>query len=110
VAFCGIARPRQYFAGLEAAGLRLAARLAFADHYPYTRRDLERLQSAARSAGAAALITTAKDQVRLAAITLPFTFDLPLVTAGLRIEIQNEAAALDWLAGRLCSTEVRPPL
>ena len=29
VAFCGIARPEQFFAGLDAAGLSLANRIAF---------------------------------------------------------------------------------
>ena len=42
VAFCGIARPEQFFAGLEAAGLQLAARLAFPDHHQlYARADLK---------------------------------------------------------------------
>ncbi len=40
-AFCGIARPEQFFAGLEAAGLRLAVQIAFPDHHRYTVRDLE---------------------------------------------------------------------
>ena len=46
VAFCGIARPGQFFAGLEAAGLRLAARIAFPDHHRYTAADLARLHPA----------------------------------------------------------------
>ena len=97
LAFCGIARPHQFFAGLEAAGLRLAARVAFRDHHPYTARDLGRLQAAARAAGAAALVTTAKDQVRLAPLIAALPPDLPLLTASLRIEIEEESAALDWL-------------
>ena len=36
VAFCGIARPEQFFAGLENAGLKLAARFAFPDHHRYS--------------------------------------------------------------------------
>ena len=110
LAFCGIARPHQFFAGLEAAGLRLAARVAFRDHHPYAARDLGRLRDAARAAGAAALVTTAKDQVRLAPLIAELPLDLPLLTAGLRIEIEEESAALDWLATRLNSIPPQPPL
>ncbi len=37
VAFCGIARSDQFFAGLEVRGLHLASRIAFADHHRYDR-------------------------------------------------------------------------
>ncbi len=63
VAFCGIARPEPFFAGLEAAGLKVAARIAFSDHRRYTSADLKRLISAAQKTGAIALITTGKDKV-----------------------------------------------
>jgi tetraacyldisaccharide 4'-kinase len=110
LAFCGIARPHQFFAGLEAAGLRLAGRFAFRDHHPYAARDLDRLQAAARAAGAGALVTTAKDLVRLTPLLAALPPDLPLLTAGLRIEIEEESAALDWLVTRLNSIPLQPPL
>ncbi len=40
-AFCGIARPEQFFAGLEAASLKIVLKLPFPDHFTYTRRVLE---------------------------------------------------------------------
>ena len=43
VAFCGIARPEQFFAGLEARGLQVALKKAFGDHHRYTKRDVEGL-------------------------------------------------------------------
>ena len=106
-AFCGIARPEQFFAGLEAAGLRLAARAAFADHHRYSAADLARLQREARAAGAVALLTTQKDQVRLASLATAFPPDLPLQTARLRVEIENADAAIEWLINRVSTT---PPL
>jgi tetraacyldisaccharide 4'-kinase len=98
VAFCGIARPEQFFEGLESAGLdragwRLAARFAFPDHHSYTTDDLERIASAAQKAGAAALLTTAKDRVRLGAMAA----SLPIQTVPLWVEIENESAAIEWL-------------
>jgi tetraacyldisaccharide 4'-kinase len=141
VAFCGIARPEQFFAGLEAAGLKLARRIPFEDHYRYAAVDLDRLERAALAAGATALITTAKDRVRLVGLrgSHPLLAEgsdslfpallpqdakgirhgdaagsvtgepgtgttqqkLSLLTAGLRVEIEDETAALDWIAARL---------
>jgi tetraacyldisaccharide 4'-kinase len=100
-AFCGIARPRQFFDGLEAAGLSLAACNAFPDHYAYTARDLDRLAKQASAAGAVALVTTAKDRVRLGKLLSGASLDPPLKTAGLRIGLED--SALDWLLVRLGS-------
>ncbi len=97
VAFCGIARPEQFFAGLEAAGVRLAVRIAFPDHHPYTPADLHRLKTALQSSGATILLTTEKDAVRLG----PLAAGLPLQTVPLRTGIENESAAIDWLLARL---------
>jgi len=103
-AFCGIARPEQFFSGLERGGLHVAARNAFRDHHGYTRGDLDKLFAAARTARAAALITTEKDAVRLGDLTSAFPADLPLNTARLHIEIENADAAIDWLVGCLASS------
>ncbi len=92
-AFCGIARPDQFFHGLESAGVTLAARTVFADHHDYTAADLARIQSTARAAGAKALLTTEKDRIRLGGLTAT----LPILTVQLRIEIEDESAAIDWL-------------
>lgn len=97
VAFCGIARPEQFFQGLEAGGLRLLARFAFPDHYRYTARDLERVASAAQKAGAKAMLTTEKDLVRLGAMAATLPASIPLRAVPLRMEIENQAAAIDWL-------------
>jgi tetraacyldisaccharide 4'-kinase len=108
--FCGIARPEQFFAGLEAAGLQIAARLAFPDHHRYTVRDLDRVMTTSREAGASAIITTEKDQVRLGKLCANFPESLPLKTAGLRVEIEDEDAAVEWLVRQLELTLACPPL
>jgi tetraacyldisaccharide 4'-kinase len=100
VAFCGIARPDQFFAGLEAAGLHVASRIAFADHQRYLQHDIDCILEAARTTKAVALVTTEKDRVRLARFAPSLSAILPLETAGLRIEIENEAAVIDWLVSR----------
>ena len=109
-AFCGIARPEQFFTGLETAGLRLAVRTVFRDHHRYTAPDVSGLIAAARAAGAAALITTEKDRVRLGALAAAFSPELPLTAALLRIEIEDETSAIEWLTSRLASAPVHQPL
>jgi len=100
-AFCGIARPDQFFQGLESAGVKLAARIAFADHHNYTAADLARIESVARAAGATAVLTTEKDRVRLGALAATVSATLPIQTVALRIEIEDEKAAIDWLTHSL---------
>jgi tetraacyldisaccharide 4'-kinase len=96
-AFCGIARPEQFFAGLEAAGQRIAARVGFPDHYRFSPADVNRLVATAKQTGATALITTDKDFVRLGKLASAFPESLPLKTAHLRIEIEHESEAIDCL-------------
>ena len=110
VAFCGIARPDQFFDGLEAAGLRVAERVAFRDHHRYAARDLERLHNAALTRGAKALVTTEKDHVRLESLARWGSGAVSVLTASLRVEIEDESAVMSWLTDRLRDTEVRPTL
>lgn len=63
-AFAGIAHPARFFQALVKAGAELCAHVAFPDHHPYTREELQALLSQARR-HAALPITTAKDAVRL---------------------------------------------
>jgi tetraacyldisaccharide 4'-kinase len=97
LAFCGIARPEQFFAGLRQAGADIAATEAFRDHHRYTQADLDRLAAEAGRRGASALLTTEKDAVRLAGLKP----SLPVITVGFRTEIEDETAAMDWLVSRL---------
>ena len=101
VAFCGIARPEQFFAGLEAAGVQLTERIPFPDHHTYTQSDLQKLRAALQSTGSSTLLTTEKDAVRLGKMAN----DLPLKTVPLRTGIENESAAIDWLIGKIRSAE-----
>ena len=100
-AFCGIARPERFFAGLEAGGLRIAVRRSFADHHTYSENDVDSLITAAGAAGALTLITTDKDLVRLGGLGSRLGTALPLKTASLQIEIENEDQAVQGLLDQL---------
>ena len=97
VAFCGIARPEQFFSALVAGGARLTRRVAFPDHFRYGARDLRALDAAVGHSGARVLITTEKDRVRLGNLATVH----PLLTASLGIEIEEEQRVLEWLMARL---------
>lgn len=65
LAFCGIARPGNFFAGLVKTSVRVAGTRAFPDHHAYTARDVELLFKLGQESGATAFITTEKDAVNL---------------------------------------------
>jgi tetraacyldisaccharide 4'-kinase len=65
-AFAGIGRPEKFFATLEAAGARLAGRMTFADHHPFSDAELRRVLGEAVRLDAVP-VTTPKDAVRLPA-------------------------------------------
>jgi tetraacyldisaccharide 4'-kinase len=100
-AFCGIARPEQFFDGLEAAGVELAARFTFPDHYDYDEAIVREMIANAHSKEAKAFVTTTKDLVRLGELTELFPETTPLETAHLRIEVHDKTEMLTWLAGQL---------
>ncbi len=105
VAVCGIARPAQFFAGLESAGLQLASRVAFRDHHRYVQHDLDCIKDAARTVKAEAVITTEKDMVRLGGLADTLRASLKLETARLRVEIEGEAVAGGWQCRELRAAE-----
>ena len=65
-AFCGIGNPESFFSILKQTGFNLCGSMIFKDHYKYSHGDLVEIQDSARKAGAAAIITTAKDGVKIA--------------------------------------------
>jgi len=72
-AFCGLAGPAAFRRTLEGLGAEVVLFRSFRDHHPYTREEFKGLWNAAREAGAELLVTTEKDAVRLAGISIPFT-------------------------------------
>lgn len=64
IAFCGVARPKRFFASLAAAGYDVVDAIAYPDHHPYDEAAMKRLRRLAKEHGAS-LVTTEKDLVRL---------------------------------------------
>jgi tetraacyldisaccharide 4'-kinase len=65
VAFCGIGTPDHFRQTLQRLEAEIVAFVAFPDHHPYTRPEIEQLVLLAKQRRAAGLITTEKDGIRL---------------------------------------------
>lgn len=94
VAFCGIARPQQFFTGLKRLGMEVADTIAFPDHHRYRQSDIDRLLRAKTRTHAQGFVTTEKDTLNLGALVTQLrTFE----TAGLELELENPSQALQTL-------------
>ena len=87
-AFCAVGNPDSFFTELTQAGYDVVVQKSFADHHAYSQRDADDLVRAATNAGATSLITTAKDAVKLRALS----FSLPWHVLEIQISIKNEDA------------------
>lgn len=65
VAFCGLARPQQFFDQLREMSIAVTTTVAFSDHHQYSGSDIDRLLKAKAGSGAGSFITTEKDQTNL---------------------------------------------
>jgi tetraacyldisaccharide 4'-kinase len=100
--FCAIARPAEFFAALEAAGVELVERKSFPDHHRYTAADIDRLAELGRRHGIDAFVTTAKDEVKLdAAMRLRLNAVAPLRIASLLVELEDEDSVRSELSALL---------
>ena len=66
LAVCGIARPGRFAAAVRETGSSPVASLEFPDHHAYPARSLDRISAAVEEHGIEAVVTTAKDAVKLA--------------------------------------------
>lgn len=64
-AFCAIGNPDSFFSLLRSSGFAVAETRSFRDHHNYTQSDVDECADRAKAKGAQALLTTAKDAVKL---------------------------------------------
>jgi tetraacyldisaccharide 4'-kinase len=99
-AIAGIARPAPFFSALSTSGANVVGTRTFADHHPYSVRDIASVVAAARSAGAAAIVTTEKDLVRLR----PYRpFPMPFGWVPLTMEPEPPDEFRRWLAAAVAA-------
>jgi tetraacyldisaccharide 4'-kinase len=81
----GIAGPERFEADVRSQVVEVAGTWAFPDHHPFSAADIQGVVGRARSLGADAIVTTAKDAVRVAHT------DMPLLVLRISAEIRDEA-------------------
>lgn len=84
-AFCGIGNPNAFFQQLRDEGFELRHTKVFRDHHKYSQTDIDRVTQRSIRAGAQALVTTAKDAVKLASLR----FTLPCYVVEIEMQIQE---------------------
>lgn len=100
LAIAGVANPARFFEDLRASGWKLSDTVSYRDHHPYSPRDIKRILQRAAQSGAARIVTTEKDGVRLLRFRpLP----VPIVTVPLRLEPQPPEEFRQWLADAIRS-------
>jgi tetraacyldisaccharide 4'-kinase len=93
VAFCGIARPDEFFSALRSQAIELAATIALRDHQRYTNADLVRLKATLRQHQAHSFVTSEKDAARLTREQRAQLEEAaPLRVARLTVSLEDEAA------------------
>jgi len=94
VAFCGIARPQNFFLQLRAAGIEPAAEAVYRDHYAYSERDVRELLEVKQRSEATGFVTTEKDAINLG----PFLAALePISVVPVRMDLVDAANAVDTM-------------
>jgi tetraacyldisaccharide 4'-kinase len=94
VAFCGIARPRNFMLQLRTAGIEPAAEAVYRDHHIYTGRDIGELRALRNRSGADGFVTTEKDAINLGDLILMLE---PLSVVPVKMELLNAPNAVDTM-------------
>lgn len=91
-----VARPDSFLATVRSLGYEIAGELRFPDHHAYPPDSLEKIAAAWEASGAAAVLTTSKDRVKLLG-RVPA--GLPL--AELPVRTEPEPAFWEWLDSQI---------
>ena len=103
-AVAGIARPERFFDDLRRAGFNVAGTMECGDHHAFRQQDIDRIVAAARACGAAVVITTEKDAVRLERLDLKAT---AFAAVPLQTRIEPADAFASWIMNGLEQARAR---
>jgi tetraacyldisaccharide 4'-kinase len=92
-AFCGVGNPESFFSHLRHEGYLPVFTRAFADHHDYNQSDIDRLVQDAKAHGTKALLTTAKDAIKLSALQL----ELPCHILDIHISIDEKERLVEMI-------------
>jgi tetraacyldisaccharide 4'-kinase len=98
VAFCGIARPKNFVLQLRTAGIEPAAEAFYRDHHAYNEQDIRDLLNLRQHSEADGFITTEKDAVNLGGFVSALE---PLAVVAVKMELTDAANAVDTMLARI---------
>jgi tetraacyldisaccharide 4'-kinase len=94
VAFCGIARPKDFMAQLRAAGISPVAEVIYRDHHAYGERDIADLRRAFERNNGNGFVTTEKDAINLGQLRSALE---PLSVVPVMLELEDADNAVDTM-------------
>jgi tetraacyldisaccharide 4'-kinase len=94
VAFCGIARPKNFLLQLRTAGIEPAAEAVYRDHHAYTEKDVRDLLQLRQQSEADGFVTTEKDAVNLGGLLAVLE---PVAVVPVKMELTDAANAVDTM-------------
>ncbi len=101
-AISAIAVPEAFEGGLEKLGARVEIRRRFADHYRFTRREVDKFMQRCVERDMQLIVTTEKDAVRF---PRPTSLDVPVYFLRIEVEILKGREIWDDLVHRICNPE-----
>jgi tetraacyldisaccharide 4'-kinase len=94
VAFCGIARPQNFFRQLHTAGIQPSAEAFYRDHHAYTEGDIRELLNLCRLGEGGGYVTTEKDAINLGPLRAALQ---PLAIIPVQMKLMDAPNAVDTL-------------
>jgi tetraacyldisaccharide 4'-kinase len=101
-AFCALGHPQAFYADLLAAGIACLDTQSFRDHLGIAPRQMAKMAASAIRLGAAGLVCTEKDAIKLTSAHLKAS-PLPVWIA--EQDVTGAQGLTDWVAGLLEKTE-----
>ena len=92
-AFCGLGNPGNFFDLLSRNAFKVGGSVAFRDHHIYSQKDIEKIESEAKLAGAEIQLTTAKDAVKLSNLK----FEIPCFVVEIEMVVDESEKFVNLL-------------
>jgi len=104
VAFCGIARPKNFVLQLRTAGIEPVAEAFYRDHHAYSEQDIRDLLNLRQRSESDGFVTTEKDAINLDGFLSTLE---PLAVVPVKMELSDAPNAVDTMLARIAE---RTPL
>jgi tetraacyldisaccharide 4'-kinase len=94
VAFCGIARPKNFLLQLRTAGIEPVAEALYRDHHSYSEKDVRDLLQLRQQSEASGFVTTEKDAINLGGYLAALE---PIAIVPVKMELLDAANVVDTM-------------